>query len=232
METTTESPAPAQKEITISYETIFELLRIEKNKDDLQGLPEAFFEDVLAYSREKQQIIDESRAKQDLFSVTERDKVSTEMANIRRILKELYERREKKIFNMALNMSRTRSNIIDTSKLMKEEQMLFDSLVSTLDSFRQGILANVLDFKQPYIQQKTEAPAASSQSTENKESSVPETPSEKTTKLVRFVHPVPKFLGKELEIYGPFEEEDMATLPSQIAEVLIGKGRAEEMTEG
>jgi len=226
------SESSSKKEMNISYETIFELLRIEKNRDDLQELSGTFFDDVLAYSREKQQIIDESRAKQDIFSATERDKVSTEMSNIRRILKELYERREKKVINMALNMSRTRSNIIDTSKLMKEEQMLFDSLVSTLDSFRHGILANVLDFKQPYIQLNQTVAASTPQTSTESESAKPESAVDKSTKLVRFLHPVPKFLGKELEVYGPFEEEDMATLPSEIADVLINKARAEEMSQG
>jgi len=59
---------------------------------------------------------------------------------------------------------------------------------------------------------------------ENDENSV-------TTKLVRFLHPVPKFVGRELEVYGPFEREDIANLPKEIAEVLIIKGRAEEMTQ-
>ncbi len=226
METVAQAPeAAVQKEMNVNYETIFELLRIEKNRDDLQELPETFFDDVLAYSREKQQILDESKIKQDLFSATERDKVSTEMANIRRILKEIYERREKKIIHMAMNKSRTRSNIIDTSKLMKEEKLLFDRIVSTLDKFRDGILLNVLDFRQPFIEENTEA--SSSISTEK-----PEKQAEKSTKLVRFLHPVPKFVGKELEVYGPFEEEDMATLPLDIADVLISKGRAEEMNEG
>jgi DNA replication initiation complex subunit (GINS family) len=226
METVAQAPEPAQKEMNINYETIFELLRIEKNRDDLQELPETFFDDVLAYSREKQQILDESKAKGDIFSVTEKDKVATEMMNIRRILKELYERREKKIIHMAINKSRTRSNIIDTSKLMKEERMIFDSIVLTLDKFREGILGNVLDFRQPFIEnEKEEAPAAP-------DKIAPVSAVEKPTKLVRFIHPVPKFLGKELEVYGPFEEEDMATLPSEIAEVLISKGRAEEISEG
>ena len=229
METVTQAPeAAAQKEMNVNYETIFELLRIEKNRDDLQDLPETFFDDVLAYSREKQQILDESKIKQDLFSATERDKVSTEMANIRRILKELYERREKKIINMAVNMSRTRSNIIDTSKLLKEEKLLFDRIVSTLDKFRDGILLNVLDFRQPFIEEKTGAPAGISTGS----AAEPANQAGKPTRLVRFLHPVPKFIGKELEVYGPFEEEDMATLPSEIADVLISKGRAEEMGEG
>ena len=48
-------------------------------------------------------------------------------------------------------------------------------------------------------------------------------------KSIRFIKPVPKFLGTELEIYGPFEENDIASLPSRIAKVLIKKERAEEM---
>ena len=214
------------KEININYETLFELLRIEKNRDDLQELPLNFFEDVLAYMREKQQILDEGKQKEDLFSATEREKVITEMANIRKILRELYERREKKIISMALNKSRTRSNIIDTSKLLGEESKLFSMVVSLLDTFREGILLNVLDFRQPFVEEKKEMQ-------ETGQKNEPEKPAQPAgTKLVRFLHPVPKFIGKELESYGPFEEEDMATLPSDIADLLIGKGRAEEMKEG
>ena len=53
----------------------------------------------------------------------------------------------------------------------------------------------------------------------------------KDTKLVRFLYSVPKFVGKELEEYGPFEEEDIANLPIEIAKVLIDKGRVEEVKE-
>ena len=46
----------------------------------------------------------------------------------------------------------------------------------------------------------------------------------KNTKLVRFLHTVPKFVGKELEEYGPFAEEDIANLPLEIADLLIERG--------
>lgn len=211
------------KDINITYETLFEMLRIEKNRDDLQDLQPSFFNDVLEYLREKQQILDESKVKEDLFSATEREKISTEMNNIKRILKEVYERREKKIINMAVNKSRTKSNIIDTSKLLKEESTLFNQFVTILDRFREGILLNMFDLRQPFIEEKKE---------EKQEQQQEAPPPQKETKLVRFLQPVPKFLGKELEVYGPFEEEDMSTLPGEIADVLIQKGRAEEVTEG
>ena len=50
-------------------------------------------------------------------------------------------------------------------------------------------------------------------------------------KLVRFLTHVPKFVGPELEEYGPFESEDIANLPAEIAEVLIDKGKVEEIIE-
>ena len=49
--------------------------------------------------------------------------------------------------------------------------------------------------------------------------------------MIRFLSPVPKFLGKELETYGPFGEDDVANLPSEIAAILIAKGRVEEIHE-
>ena len=36
-----------------------------------------------------------------------------------------------------------------------------------------------------------------------------------------------KFVGKELEIYGPFKIEDVANVPVEIADILIQKEKAE-----
>ena len=58
------------------------------------------------------------------------------------------------------------------------------------------------------------------------------TEEKKNAKIIRFLNHVPKFVGKELEDYGPFEEEDIANLPSEIADVLISKGSAEEIKSG
>ena len=112
-----------------------------------------------------------------------------------------------------------------SSTLLGEEKQLFDSIVELFDKFRYGIVANVLELKSPYVNQAAAEPAA--EQTEAKP-----VEEKKETKRVRFLHPVPKFIGQELESYGPFEEEDMATLPSEIADVLISKERAEEITEG
>ena len=57
-----------------------------------------------------------------------------------------------------------------------------------------------------------------------------ETESRKT-KFVKFVQPIEQFVGPELELYGPFEAEARAYLPTQIADILIGEGRAVEIED-
>jgi DNA replication initiation complex subunit (GINS family) len=49
------------------------------------------------------------------------------------------------------------------------------------------------------------------------------------TKLVRFINAVPRFVGDDLNIYGPYEEQDVANLPQKVVKVLIDKNRAEEI---
>jgi len=138
-----------ESNIKVTYETLFELLRREKNREELQKLDDTFHMDVIDFLKIKFEIA--TKPQQDLFSVTEKDKTVRELRNIQKLLKDLYERREKKTISMALNKSRTGSELIDTNNLLKEEQEFFNSLLGLLDLFRKGVLLNVLDGKLPMI---------------------------------------------------------------------------------
>ncbi|MFO8016125.1 MAG: hypothetical protein R6U32_03405 [Candidatus Woesearchaeota archaeon] len=233
------------KDVNITYETLFELLRREKSREDLQELPETFFEDVVEYLKDKSRVTRSSQ--ENAFSEEEMEKARVQLANIKRIVRELYERREKKIISMALNKSRTKSNLVNTSALLREENKLYDDLRKIMDFFREGILSNVLAEKTPETSGKSpadagaggdgqESPSTPESGPEGAENSVPEpkelkkeaVPNTKT-KTIRFIKPVPKFAGSDLRIYGPFDEEDIARLPEDVADVLINKGRAEAM---
>ena len=217
------------QEVVITYETLFELLSREKERSDLQKLEPTFFADTISYIKDKKKVLEaKSEAK---FAEDERKKTERQIENIYKILKELYERREKKIISMALDKSRTNSNLIDTSSLLREEKVFFDALTSLLDTYRDAIFNSVLNEKMPFMQdlmdrqlreKKRQDPADFKPASELR----------KSTRLVRFASHVPKFVGPELEEYGPFEEEDIANLPSEIAEVLISKAKAEEINEG
>ncbi len=220
-----------QKEVAITYETLYELLRREKSRDELQALDAGFLLDVLSYLREKQRILDEAERKQDLFSLDEREKTQVQIVNIRKIVRELYERREKKIFEMALNRSRTKSNIIDTSPLLVHERYLFDSIVSVLDSFRASVLHNILSLREPTLtapEHSAPDPVSETHSFVQPLTSTPPLPPA-AFKRVKFTQSVEQFVGKELELYGPFQPEQKEQLPADIADILIEKGSAVEV---
>jgi len=207
------------KEVNITYETLFELLKKEKDITDLQKLEPTFFNDFVDYLQDKKKLLDKEDA---LFSYEEKKKVEKQIDNARRIIKGLYERREKKILGIALTKSRTKSDVIDTSSFLENEKKFFDEIVKVLDIYRKDIINNIIDGKQISEAAKEKINEAASENAENKKEV-------KNTKLVRFLYAVPKFVGKELEEYGPYGEEDIANLPSEIAEILINKGRVEEI---
>jgi len=46
---------------------------------------------------------------------------------------------------------------------------------------------------------------------------------------VRFIRPIDRFVGIDMMTYGPYVEEDIATLPSENARALTQNGFAEEI---
>jgi len=201
-------------DIKITYETLFEFLRLEKGKDELQTLEPEFFSHVQEYLAQKQKIIDDNSDK-GLFGNDEREKTILQMQQIRKILKDFYERREKKIVELALIKSRTGSDLISTSHLLAEEKEMLNHFQKILDAFRVSVLGNVLSGKIP------ELPGLKTSEAEQE----PSAPIRK--KAVKLKKAVPQFMGTELEVYGPFEAGDVANLPEKIANLLVQKDRAE-----
>ncbi len=237
------------QQVRITYETLYEVCRREKNRDEMQALPDKFLEDVVAYLRQKEQILADSRKRFDLFSAAERDKTEIQVRNIRKLLKELYERRESKILTMALNKSRTNTTLVDLSALLVEERVLFDALVTSLNNGREGIVHQLLQGRHPDVSMHVEsdsprheqAPLAQPQEYEEPEPSdeltseispalenaqMQEQNHPASSKSVKIIDDVPKFVGAELEEYGPFLKDETHLLPEEIAEVLIAAGKA------
>ncbi|VVB81349.1 Uncharacterised protein [uncultured archaeon] len=207
------------KEVVLTYETLYEMLRKEKSRDELQKLDECFFRDVLAYLKEKQQSYDDNLTKNDIFSQSERDKLHIQLTNIRKILKDLYDIRERKIINMSINKSRTHTMIVDTANLLPQEQPFFESLHSVMTQYRTGILHRLLEQRELDI-----LPIVLPLPAEEKE----EAPLESPLKKIKCTEAIEQFFGEELEPYGPFAAEEETTLPEQLANILISQGKAVE----
>jgi len=215
------------KDININYETLFEIFRKEKSTEELQKLDPYFFQDVVAYLNEKKKEADNSKTQTRLFdaSIETNEK---QFQNIKKLVREIYERREKKIISMALNKSRIPSDIIDDSFFFYEEKKMFEELVHLLNGFREGVIDNILNLSPPNLGElNRKGPEA--EDFKNVFYASGEEKKKSPFTVVRFVHPVPQFVGSELERYGPFEEDEIAKLPTEIAEILIEKGRAESL---
>lgn len=240
----------------ITYETLFDLLRKERSLDELQPLQGSFWMDVVEYLKERSQFLESK-------SALEQEKYRMQFTNIKRILKEIYERREQKIVNLALNVIRTDTeSFVDKKNMLAEEKSFFSDVLSQLDKYKKAVLLEVFEQRIPtilpeYLRPNTVDAKEESSSTEHQlESSQqthPEQPTQKSveehekksaeeqlddsssqeadtdTLLVKFTTTVPKFMGKNNQIFGPFQEGAIATLPKQIADILLKKGKAQQV---
>jgi len=212
-------------DISITYDLLFDILKIEKSREELQKLDEKFYKNVVEYLIAKESIISNANT-----PLRERELTRIQLGNVKKLLLELYDRREKKIINLAIYKIKTGSGIINTDSLLEEERHLFDTLCLQLSNYRLDIINNVVDGKMPSINQSLVADVSSDNSDKKVvEASDDSADDASGIKSVRFIKSVPKFLGSELEIYGPYEENDIASLPASIANILIKKERAEEM---
>jgi len=204
-----------EKDVVITYETLYEILRREKLRAELQPLDKNFLKDIVNYLNDKQSIFDSQMKKTSIFSGSETQKTQKQIENIKRMIQELYEKRENKIVQLAVFSSRADEKS-DFQGMLEEEKALYEELVSLLNNFRKNVLLNVLSLRAPEIQQKEEP----------KELKKDDKPN---NRLLRFLHATPKFVGDDLKVYGPFEEEDVAALPLKVADILIKNGRAEDV---
>ena len=197
------------QEVIITYETLFEILRREKFKEEIQKLPDNFIENTIKYLQEKQEILTSQQQKQSIFS-SESTKTQKQLENTKKLLKELYEKRESKIIQLALIASRIKEEQ-DLSNILPSEKILFLSIREVLDKAKNDLLINLLEAKNPQIKEIKQV-------------------DQLKLKMVKFINPLPQFLGTDQKIYGPFIENDIANLPSEIAELLIKNKRAELFT--
>ena len=206
-------------EINITYDLLFDILRIEKSREDLQKLDHKFYKNVIEYINIKESFIKDANT-----SHSERELTKIQLGNVKKLLTELYERRERKIINLALYKIKTSSGVINTDSLLEEEKFLFDSVYLQLSKYKLEILDNIINGKAPLLSAVSFLNTSIVKSVEDSNEDA------HGVKSIRFIKAVPRFLGPELEIYGPFEENDIASLPSRIASILIKKNRAEEMS--
>ena len=118
-----------EKDSLITYETLYEILRLEKHHTEPQRIDPQFFSQVSKYLSEKQKILLSQEGKESVFSSQNVIKTRKQVESIQKILKELYEKRESKIVQSALLISRTMGKAQDIEGLLPEEKDLYLELI-------------------------------------------------------------------------------------------------------
>ena len=144
----------------------------------------------------EKELILSSQKEKDSFP-EEIKRTEKQLQSIKRISNEIIETRKRKIVNLALLNSRT-TNEITVKNLLSEEIILYNSILASLKQYTTPVKEEAKTLKE-----------------ENSE----------FTK-VKFLESVPKFMGTDNKIYGPFSKEDASNLPNKVAYIFINRGKA------
>ena len=205
-------------DVIITYETLYEIFHREKNRPELQRLDATFFSDALNYLNEKKRILESQSKQESLFAQAESSKTKKQLENINKILRDIYEKRERKIIEMALFASRVSEENIDLSNMLPEEVEIFKSFTKILNRYRSGIFINLLSFKKPETNGfKLE---------EAKEINTSfKIIAKQGYKMVKIINPISSFVGTDLKIYGPYNGSEIVELPEEVVELLLKKDK-------
>ena len=178
----------------LTYESLREIQRNEKKSEKLFELEEDFFESVQQYCEQR------GKSKNNGNMI--------ELENAKTILRDIVDRRERKILNQALRVTRTKDEV-ETSAMSSNEKALFEELVGILEKYRIDVIGEDVTEPEP-----EEAP-------------------EEATKLVKIkiLEDLPAIVGADFEDYGPFKEGDEVELPPENAEIFISKAKAEKVEQ-
>ena len=124
-----------------------------------------------------------------------------ELKNVEKMVEELVQLRYEKALKKIMVEKTVPKEI-----LTKEEEKLYGEILPLAESF-QAFLKGMLRGRLSRIERK-------------------EKPKQM---LVRFLRAVPAIIGSDMKTYGPFKPEDIATLPTENARILIRQGAAVEV---
>jgi DNA replication factor GINS len=124
-----------------------------------------------------------------------------EFENVKNMAKELFQLRRDKVRKKAL----ARETV--PREVLTEEEEKFHGEVLPLAEAYQAFLKDILQGRLSRTEKEEKAKKI----------------------LLRFVQEIPAIVGSDMKTYGPFEPEDIATLPSENARILIKQGVAVEV---
>ena len=195
----------------ITYETVRNAHRAEK-EEELQKLPDGFFESVRNWFKVKEKLKDTTSL--------------LEVENAKKLLEDVINRRQKKIVLAALSTMRGQ---LPPSGLNDEERKFFDDIVNTLKSFKNDMNEKFRSFDDIAEEKVEEAKKSIEEMKPVGMENIVVKPNGKI--LVKVLIDLPKFSGVDMQSYGPLRTGDIITLPDEVAKLLITRKAAENILD-
>ncbi len=183
--------------MVVTFETIRDIQRAEKENKNLVKLPDGIFNEISEYIRRKEM----------------RHEDFLEVENAKNIIRDIVDRREHKIVDMAVMY--VRSGVIPRN-MTNEEELFFASLVKIIKEFRDSYYLAMIHGKsdEKNLQEEKEK-------SEEKNDRPPE------VQVIQMTEDVPEFVF-ENRVYN-LKKDEIASLPPELEEFLIKKGVAKRI---
>lgn len=179
----------------LTYDELRSLERRERDSSSLVDLGIDFIDRFNSYVLDKQRVLDKSDDNIIAAKVKERSVV--ELSNARNSFRSIVELRSRKIFNQAFIDLRMGSSP-DFAFYADSEKVFYNEV--------KALLSNYLnDLSKGKLKKEDVSP-------EIKDNNI----------LVRFVKEFPEFAWGD-KVLGPFNQEDVANLPADVAQLLLSK---------
>jgi DNA replication factor GINS len=190
------------------YDQLFAAWRREIEEASLGGLPPDFYGKIAEYMR---RIKEDNELDQKTIKI---NLLEHEAQNVELMLTEILELRYKKIIKII-----TKNQKIPLELLTVEEGKMagkFATFSAEYQKFKE-------DLKQGQL--ATPSPIKVTIETDNKLTATQTAPTQKRL-TIRFTKNIPAIMGADMKSYGPFNAEDVASLPTLNAQILVKQGLA------
>jgi len=195
----------------ITYETVRNAHRAEK-EEELQKLPDGFFDSVRNWFKIKEKLKDTTSL--------------LEVENAKKLLEDVINRRQKKIVLAALSTMRGQ---LPPAGLNDEERKFFDDIVNTLKAFKNDMNEKFRSFDDIAQEKVEEAKRSIEEMKPVEVENIAVKPNGKL--LVKILIDLPKFVGSDMQSYGPLRTGDIITMPEEVAKLLVTRKAAENILD-
>jgi len=194
----------------INYRILRKIQEMEKNSPILTSIDNNFYVELKKYL----DILD-NRLK-DESSSQKQTLLKDEISNTKKIAKNIYEQREKKILLAAV--TKARGGNPDLKNMIEIEKNLFNSILNLMENSRKHL------FEEDSRKNKIVEPKKN----ETKEEPIPVLNESNTNPIIRVMEDIPEFVGTNEKKYN-LRKNDILSLPEDMSDMLLKRGVVEKI---